>query len=367
MKMNVSYTVTGSESSGTQILMVIDGASRTVTESHPNFDRIMDALLSKDFEELPRLVEAQRDVLSRLSEKVTISGSTLYYNGEALYDRLAETVVEFYKNGRNFQKLINFMERLFQNPSRHSRTQLFEFLDRHNFAITDDGHFLAYKGVDPSFFSISSGGEAIVNGEKTSGRLHNAPGNILEMARSEVMDDPSVACSFGLHAGTWEYASSFGPIVVEVKIDPADVVSVPNDSNFQKIRTAKYTVLRQVERPVLAETRYDMTEAFMNWLSTIASAYTRKGRVAPSYEVLVERFIEGLEVEPSEDATDALYSLAYELDSEHEANSVYRYHIEQVLVSYQEAEDEEDEEDEFWNLFDEEEYEEDEEESHYGW
>jgi N-glycosylase/DNA lyase len=111
-----------------------------------------------------------------------------------------------------------------------------------------------------------------------------------------------------------------------------------------------------------------MTEAFMNWLSTIASAYPRKGRVAPSYEILVERFIEGLEVEPSEEATDALYSLAYELDSEHEANSVYRYHIEQVLVSYQEAEDEEDEEDEFWNLFDEEEYEEEEEEeSHYGW
>jgi hypothetical protein len=375
--MNVSYTITGSEFSGTQILVVINGNPHTVTEAHPNFERIREALFDGEYDSIEHLVNVQRSILMRLSDNVTISGDTIYYRDEPLYSRLASTMLEFYRKGRDFKKLVNFMERLFANPSKHSRTQLFEFLDRHNFAITEDGHFLAYKGVKADFGSITFG-PGIVNGESVTGSLDNTPGNTVEMLRTEVMDDPSVACAEGLHAGTWEYASSFGPVVVEVKIDPADVVSVPHDSNFQKIRTERYVVIRKVDRPVDAESRYDMTDEFMEWLSVIASAYTRKGRVAPSYEVLVERFIEGLEDEPSQDSLESLYSLAAELDSAHDALSVYRYHIEQVLYEYQSQEDE-DEDDALWDIhgYDEddeeyeeeedEDYEEEEEESHYGW
>lgn len=333
--MNVSYTITGSETAGTQILVVIGGESHTITENHPSFDRIQDALLDGEFDGLKELIDVQGTILSQLSENVTISGNTLYFRGEPLYDRLAETVVNFYSRGRNFKKLVNFMERLFLNPSKHSRTQLFNFLDAHDFTITDDGHFLAYKGVDSTLRSLHAG-PGVVNGTPQNGLLDNTPGNVLEMLRSDVMDDPSVACAEGLHAGTWEYARNFGSRVVEVKIDPADVASVPNDSAFQKIRTAKYVVLREVESQVASEERYDVEDDFMRWLGEYSSDYTYKGKVATNYTALVYNYADAFPEEDSltREQLDALLSVAAELDSEHSSMRVYRYHIDKLLLDY---------------------------------
>jgi hypothetical protein len=64
------------------------------------------------------------------------------------------------------------------------------------------------------------------------------------MNRDEVQDDPGKACSTGLHVGTKSFAKDFGAVVIEVKIDPADVVSVPHESGGQKLRCAKYEVAR---------------------------------------------------------------------------------------------------------------------------
>jgi hypothetical protein len=38
--------------------------------------------------------------------------------------------------------------------------------------------------------------------------------------------------------------------MVIVEVDPADVVSVPHDCNNQKLRTAKYAVIAEFERPL---------------------------------------------------------------------------------------------------------------------
>lgn len=347
--MNVSYTITGSESAGTQILLVLDGRPHTITESHPSYRQIQERLLDQDFEGIENLINVQRSILDKLSEKVTIQGDVLYYNGEAIYDRLAQTVVEFFREGRSFHNLVNFMERLYLNPSRHSRTQLYEFLNRHNFAITDDGHFLAYKGVNTGFGSITRG-PGVVNGAPQNGSLDNTPGNTLEMLRSDVMDDPSVACSYGLHVGTWGYARSFGQRVVEVKVDPADVVSVPNDCDFQKVRTCRYRVTREVVAEVDPNARYDVVAVFMTWLDTIASAYSRKGKVDTSYGDLAERFLEGQETALTDVQVDALLSYTQELDFDHEAGAVYRYHVDAILENY--FQDEQDEEE-----YDEDEYE----------
>lgn len=344
--MNVSYTVTGSESAGTQILVVVNGKSHTITEAHPNFEEIRDRLLGREFEGLDRLIDVQGKILSELSENVTISGNTLYYKGEPLYDSLANTVVEFYRTGRSFVNLVNFMERLFENPSRHSRTQLFEFLDRHEFAITDEGYFLAYKGVDRDLCSITWG-SAYVNGELVVGKIPNNPGNLIQMDRRDVMDDPTVACSHGLHAGTWEYASGFGPVVVEVMVNPKHVASVPNDCNFQKIRTEEYRVLRQVATPVNPGDRYDIIDEFRAWLRDLAENYTRKGKVAASFYELSESFFREEEEEGNDHTdseVDALASFVSELDIDHLASKVYRYHLDELLDVLDGNDDDEDDE-----------------------
>ena len=70
------------------------------------------------------------------------------------------------------------------------------------------------------------------------------------MPRSEVDENPDNHCSSGFHVGAWEYASSFGERVVLVEVDPADVVSVPNDYNAQKCRVTKYKVLSDLTAPI---------------------------------------------------------------------------------------------------------------------
>jgi hypothetical protein len=73
-----------------------------------------------------------------------------------------------------------------------------------------------------------------------------------------VDDDANSACSFGLHVGTWDYASTFGHgATLTVRVDPANVVSVPHDCNTQKIRTCEYDVIATAEAKWVQSTVWD--------------------------------------------------------------------------------------------------------------
>ena len=83
--------------------------------------------------------------------------------------------------------------------------------------------------------------------------LFRSVGAVLEMPRNKVDDDKEIGCSYGFHAGTLDYASNFAcgnDKLVLVEIDPADVVSIPTDCNFQKLRTCRYKVVSEFERPL---------------------------------------------------------------------------------------------------------------------
>jgi hypothetical protein len=83
-----------------------------------------------------------------------------------------------------------------------------------------------------------------------SGKFFNGVGEVLEMPRNAVCDDADVGCSYGFHAGSHAYASTFGggdSRLVIVKINPSDVVSVPKDCDCQKLRTARYEVVKDFD------------------------------------------------------------------------------------------------------------------------
>jgi hypothetical protein len=151
------------------------------------------------------------------------------------------------------------MEKIYQNPNKHSRENLYDWLNAHDFTINSEGNLLGYKGVRKDFGSISQG-PGIVDGQPMNGSLPNKPGSILEMARSAVQHDPSVGCSSGLHVGTWDYASGFGPIVLQVEVNPRDVVSVPTDCGWAKMRVSRYRVVDVLSGPMtslVVDNEYD--------------------------------------------------------------------------------------------------------------
>ena len=84
------------------------------------------------------------------------------------------------------------------------------------------------------------------------------------MNRRQVSDNCEEGCAAGLHVGTYEYANDWAGndgVVLLVKFDPADIVSVPNDCNYSKMRVSKYTVVsiarEQLEEEVYLEDEYE--------------------------------------------------------------------------------------------------------------
>lgn len=181
-----------------------------------------------------------------------IQGDSVFYKGEILPKALAKKVSDMMNIGLPVKIFEAFWENLKQNPSSSSVSQLYDFLAYKELPLTEDGCFLAYKGVNPDFYSIHGNTSTkVVQGQSDErGRLLNSVGSVLEVTRHDVDDDRNNHCSFGLHVGSLDYATGFAHKVVVVKVNPKDVVSVPTDYNCQKCRVSKYEVVSEYEQEI---------------------------------------------------------------------------------------------------------------------
>ena len=236
---------------GSNITVVVDGDMKVADDTHPLWDEIKAKAVALD-ESVVHLFDASTRVaerFDRLSERVTVAHSRIYVDGDEIEDVFADQIVRFMDEDRDdWMPLVKFLEKVYTNTEQHTRENLSRWLNATGgFTITEDGNIVGYKGLTAEFGSIHRG-PAIVDGVAVNGSVPNQPGSIIEMKRSEVEHNPRVGCSVGLHVGTWEYASSFGRgVVVEVEVNPRDVVSVPTDCNGQKMRVSRYTVVRAVD------------------------------------------------------------------------------------------------------------------------
>jgi len=232
-----------------------DAYVRSVAPTAPRWDDIKSYLENTREEDTDgdlvlRMVDAGELLLNgitKLSERVMLRGESIYFDGDLLDNSLSKHIVRMVQSGDdNYKGFVRFLENLATNPSRKARRQLFTWINDRKFTITEDGMFMAYKGVQnhPDNLSISSGVETVwVNGVAHTGHIPNPIGATIEMARSNVDDDTHRGCSTGLHAGTHRYADNFGRKLLYVVINPRDVVSVPKDSAFEKLRVCRYTVV----------------------------------------------------------------------------------------------------------------------------
>lgn len=262
----MQYTLVGTED-GSNIIVFIPGQTPLVAHSsHPNFEQIVSAVLADEdaetIEELFDVSLAAAKRFDRLSERVTVANGRLYLDGEEVNNALATQVVRFLGDGvEDWKPLVAFFENVQSNPNEHSREQMYDWLSKRDFTITHDGLIVGYKGVrrnGESFTSINHG-KAIVDNEVHTGAIPNHIGAVVEMPRSEVVHDPANGCSTGLHVGSYEYANSFAQgALLEVHVNPRDVVSVPTDSDWQKMRVCRYTVVDTIDAPYTSPIRpYD--------------------------------------------------------------------------------------------------------------
>ena len=219
-----------------------NGQSYTLSSTHGNFNAVIDAIRNKESAEtIVDLLNPRVALTKYLGEKFEVGENTVKFNGEEVHGTLVQRIIECHRDDLPVEPLLRFFENLEANPSFSARTELYDFLAHRNMPITPDGCFLAYKSVRPDFT------------DHHTGKFSNRVGTVLEMERRKVDDDRNNGCSYGFHAGSLEYATTFGGNdrkVLVVKINPADVVSVPTDCDCQKLRTARYEVVDLYNGPL---------------------------------------------------------------------------------------------------------------------
>lgn len=272
--MSLNFTIRKDATTGHQSATIIfsDNSIETVTSENANWNEIVNQLLTKtDFteaeeERLLGLIKPITEIsgkLTQLSERVSIADTTILFDGDPIHGSLVNHILRIVKEGgdqRSYGALVKFLEKLYQNPSEKSRNSLYDFILHYDITIDTDGDFYVYKGVASDGTSIHSG-PGIVDGQRMNGHLPNKIGSVIEFPRSEVNADTRIGCATGLHAGTYSYAHRFSQgQLLTVKVNPRDVVSVPDDCGFQKIRVCRYKVtgIADVE---MDSTTYDGDES----------------------------------------------------------------------------------------------------------
>ena len=216
------------------LTIIWEGKSYTVQKGAPNFLALRMALLSEKWEDIPKNLTIAKSIEEWAKGAFTVNGSIILFNNVTLPEPIATRIKRMVGRGENPTPVFKFYERLQKNPSYRSVHQLWGFMTHQGIPLTADGCFLAYKAVDRDYK------------DNYSKKFNNRPGEILEMPRNKISDDPEVACHDGFHVGALAYAQSFGNAdrrIMICKVDPENVVCVPHDESQKKMRVCKYEVI----------------------------------------------------------------------------------------------------------------------------
>jgi hypothetical protein len=231
------------------VTAVVSGQTYCFGKSHPNYNKLVNHLKSNNVEHF----EACYDIVSHINAYcegyVNCSDGSLSWDGIKMPDMFTGTILDMVKQGFPFEPMLNFLDNLSQNPSDHAIVELFDFMENKNMPITYDGCFLAYKAVRNDYKDIYSG------------KFDNSVGNVCEVPRNQVDSNRDNGCGKGLHVGAIDYAKNYGGINLDeygdgndggnhlmiCKVNPRDVVSVPTDHKFQKLRTCRYEVVSKFD------------------------------------------------------------------------------------------------------------------------
>ena len=229
---------------------VINNKVYSADSTHPNWSGIMDAVRANNDNALISAINVRQTVANFVSGKVRVVGNEVLFGDMQIGGVVVDRLLNFIAEKIPAEPIVKFIENLYSNPSQRAVTELYTFLEHKNLPITPNGNFLAYKGIQTNWYSITSGKLTLLQGTADSGgHIFNGVGETVECVRNQVDDNRDNTCSTGIHAGSMEYATSFGAggRVVIVEINPKDVVSIPSDCNGQKLRTCKYKIVGEYQ------------------------------------------------------------------------------------------------------------------------
>jgi hypothetical protein len=244
---NINSIFTFNNGVPTGVTAIVGNRQFTANSTHANWQGILTAIRANNSDALIKAIDIKTRFTNYTIGNVRIVGNEVFAGSTKLGGVVVDRIFSFMENKLPVQPVLAFISKLQNNPSSRAVNELYRFLEHENLPLTTEGNFRAYKGLESNFYSCTAGKLELIQGRAdASGRIFNGVGETIECPRNQVNDDKDQTCSYGLHAGSLEYARGFsqGKLVV-VEIDPADVISIPSDCDGQKLRTCKYKVVEE--------------------------------------------------------------------------------------------------------------------------
>lgn len=253
---------------GTESLTVyVKGEPRVVYKNENTWPDVITAIQNDDEASLEELLDRTKQINTKSNGRIQVVDNTILIDGEEIPSVISQRIINFMEDGLNYDPLIKFWDKIKENPSYNVVQRLYSCLEHNHHPLLADGNFLAYKavreGTDGHLWDIYT----YRNGR---GTFRNDPGMTVSVPRNKVDDNIDNTCSYGLHIASFDYAANtYGntksgqDVIVEVSINPANVVAIPRDYNDQKMRVSEYTVLKQ--NKTLTERRVELYEASIDY------------------------------------------------------------------------------------------------------
>lgn len=258
--------LTATKSNDNHWTVILGGQPFMFDHTHPHYAALVECVHTEDADEFVELINTGNQIENWSEGNFEFHKETghLYFEGEQVASQPTSRVIEMIQQGFPHKPMLNYLTNLYDNVSERAVQESYTWSSHKGLPITDDGMMVGYKGV-----AVHTGETIKVkNGELKDGdhvdrytgkTFRNNVGDVCSMKRRQVCDDHTKGCDTGLHVGTYEYACDWAGntgVVVLVKFNPKDIVSVPSDCDCQKMRVSEYEVIA-IAREQLEEAVYD--------------------------------------------------------------------------------------------------------------
>lgn len=242
------------------LTIVMDSGTHIIAASDPRYSMILGAgidekriktMLAPKFEnptpEVETTVEEALDYKDDDNDtriEVKPKEDKLLIDNKEMPEVLKKAFLELKRRHKPRAYLLKFWDKLQQNPDSNSIQMLYRFLEHNGHPIMADGDFIAYKAVNPDLLD-----------HHTRTNKHRV-GCVVKMDRDKVNPNPKETCSSGLHVCSAAYLKEYqvgDSRYLEILVNPKDVVCVPDDYQFTKLRSSRYKVCREVKFEEIAK------------------------------------------------------------------------------------------------------------------
>lgn len=93
---------------GSNIVVVIDNKSHTITKTHLAYEKIKNAIREGDWETVKSIIDPVKTVLNYGAGNIAVQGEKIFYRGQEMHNSLSRRMLQMIEEGFPIEPLAKF-------------------------------------------------------------------------------------------------------------------------------------------------------------------------------------------------------------------------------------------------------------------